>query len=92
MTILATLIPNKHVLFSTSLLAVAGLVRILLLSKAQTIDELWIEINHQSKNSLIKPTFTQVVLATDLLFAIGVVELNEWSKLQNISSIKQGLD
>ncbi|WP_436898451.1 ABC-three component system middle component 6 [Acinetobacter gyllenbergii] len=71
--------PNKHILFSNSLLAVAGLLRSKLVKKPLTIDELWLAIKQD--DSIIKPDFTEVVLATNILYAIQQLTLNEYSEL-----------
>lgn len=74
--------PNKHILFSNSLLAIAGLVRTNLRNAPKTVDELWLEIkNHSTEDSLIKLDFTQLILALNLLFAINQLNLDKFSKL-----------
>lgn len=82
MTILTSFMPNKHILFSNSLLAIAGLVRTNLRNAPKTVDELWLEIkNHSTEDSLIKLDFTQLILALNLLFAINQLNLDKFSKL-----------
>lgn len=71
--------PNKHIFFSDSLLAVAGLLRSKLIIKPLSLDELWLNIKHD--DSLIKPDFTEVVLAINILYAIKQIKLNEYSEL-----------
>ncbi|MEN8334428.1 ABC-three component system middle component 6 [Acinetobacter pittii] len=71
--------PNKHILFSNSLLAVAGLLRSKLAVRSLTIDELWLTIKHD--NSIIKPDFTEVILAINILYAIQQLTLNDYSEL-----------
>lgn len=74
--------PNKHILFSNSLLAIAGLVRMKLKDSPKTIDELWLELkNSNNQDGLIKMDFTQLILALNLLFAINQLSLDEFSKL-----------
>ncbi|MDO7363067.1 MULTISPECIES: ABC-three component system middle component 6 [Acinetobacter] len=79
MTILTSFMPNKHILFSNSLLAVAGLLRSKLAVRSLTIDELWLTIKHD--NSIIKPDFTEVILAINILYAIQQLTLNDYSEL-----------
>ncbi|MDO7536630.1 ABC-three component system middle component 6 [Acinetobacter pittii] len=82
MTILTSFMPNKHILFSNSLLAIAGLVRMKLKDSPKTIDELWLELkNSNTQDTLIKMDFTQLILALNLLFAINQLSLDEFSKL-----------
>lgn len=71
--------PNKHISFSNSLLAVAGLLRSKLITEPLSLDELWLNIKHD--DSLIKPDFTEVVLAINILYAIKQIKLNEYSEL-----------
>lgn len=69
MNIQTMLLPHKHVRFSSSLLAIAGYVRELL-SEPHTLDEIWTILESKRSHSPIKPSFTQLILAVDLLFAI----------------------
>ena len=70
------LIPHKHVQFTNSLLAVAGLVRTHLLDRPQTLDELWVRLQGLRKeHAWVKDvTFSNLVLAIDVLFSIGQIE------------------
>lgn len=73
MIIQQALLPHKHVSFSQSTLAVAGRIR-RLLSQPRGIDELWSIINHNAEEWPQKPSFTQMILAIDVLFAIKQVD------------------
>lgn len=73
MNIQAMLLPHKHVRFASSLLAVAGYIRSFL-SEPRSIDELWTLISSDNEEKLIKPGFTQLILAVDILFALQVAE------------------
>lgn len=72
MNIQAALLPNKHVRFCDSLIASAGRLRALL-EEPRTVDELWAAIEHRRNEWPGTPSFAQVVLAVDVLFAIGQV-------------------
>jgi len=67
MIIQTALLPHKHVKFSESTLAIAGRIR-QLVAEPRSVDELWSLINHNDWPRT--PSFTQLVLAIDLLFAI----------------------
>ncbi len=73
--------PNKHILFCNSLLAIAGVVRLKLKGTPKTVDELWVELKGSSQSSLIQFDFTQLILALNLLFAINQLQLDEYEKL-----------
>jgi hypothetical protein len=88
MNIQAALLPHKHVKFSASLIAVAGYVRGYL-SEPRTVDELWSLIESNKQHTKIKPTFTQLVLAVDILFAIQQVTANSDGRIIS-SALTQG--
>ena len=69
MIIQTALLPHKHVQFSESTLAIAGRVR-QLVSEPRSVDELWSIISHNGDDWPRSPSFTQLVLAIDVLFAI----------------------
>lgn len=69
MNIQTMLLPHKHVRFGSSLIAIAGSLR-QHLQEPRTLDELWALIASEEKSTAIRPTFTQVVLAVDILFSI----------------------
>ncbi len=69
MIIQTALLPHKHVQFSESTLAIAGRIR-QLVAEPRSVDELWSLISHKAEDWPRTPSFTQVVLAVDVLFAI----------------------
>lgn len=72
MSIQTALLPHKHVRFSDSIIALAGLVRSRLV-EPMTVDELWSDVSRCPVEWPGQPTFTHVVLALDILFALGQV-------------------
>lgn len=88
MKIQTALLPHKHVKFSASLIAMAGHVRGYL-SEPRTIDELWSVVDSANKSSTIKLTFTHLVLAVNILFAIQQVTANSDGRIF-ISALTQG--
>lgn len=73
MNIQTALLPHKHVRFSESTVALAGLVRSLL-TEARTVDELWTLIDQKFVEWPSRPSFTDIMLAVDVLFAIKQVQ------------------
>jgi hypothetical protein len=72
MKIQQALLPHKHVRFSESTIAVAGLIRALL-DEPRTIEELEALLHRQRWPR--RPAFSEVVLAADILFAINEIHL-----------------
>ena len=73
MSIQTAILPHKHVRFCDSMLALAGFLR-QLLEEPRTIDELWSLMSRDNSGWTVQPTFTPLVLAVNILFAIGQVE------------------
>lgn len=74
MTIRTALIPHKHVRFSDSIIGLSGHLRNLLI-EPHTLDELWAQIDSDTSPWKSRPSFSHLILAVDVLFAIGVVKL-----------------
>jgi hypothetical protein len=72
MNIQQALLPHKHVRFSESIIAVAGLVRTLL-SEPRSLDELVSLVNQHRWPR--RPSFTELVLAVDVLFAVRQIQM-----------------
>ena len=66
--------PDKHVRFSSSIVALAGRIR-QELSHPKTLDELHTILSRPDSGWLEKPTITQLALAATLLHAIDDVQL-----------------
>ncbi|VFN06676.1 MAG: hypothetical protein BECKG1743F_GA0114225_112722 [Candidatus Kentron sp. G] len=84
MNIRTALLPHKHVRFSESIIALAGLVRNILV-EPRTIDELWSDVTRSSALWPTKPSFTYLVLAVDVLFAIGQIEAAPGGRIRKAS-------
>jgi len=74
MSIRTALIPHKHVRFSDSIIGLSGHIR-QILKEPHTLDELWAQIDRDSFEWISRPSFLYMVLAVDVLYAIGAVEL-----------------
>ncbi len=90
MNIPIPLIPHKHTRFSESLLLLAGFVRTHLLDRPQTLDELWTRLHSLRKEHLWldEVSFSGLMLAVDVLFAIGEIDgaKDEYISLRNSTS------
>lgn len=84
MNILTALLPHKHTLFSESLIGVAGFLNSIMPMNSLTIEELWtlVETNHKIYPTTI--SFEQTILATDILFAINLIDLLPDGRIQKL--------
>lgn len=80
MSIQTILLPHKHVRFSDSIVGLAGHLRGLL-NEPRTVDELWSLVDGKTTSWPGSVSFTNLVLAIDVLFAIGQVELTADSRV-----------
>ncbi len=76
------LLPTKHTTLAESLLGLAGTLAPYL-RKPITIDDLWQEFQkiNKTKDFPAYHSFDNVVLAIDLLFLFGIVELTSEGKI-----------
>jgi len=76
------ILPTKHTTLSESLLGLAGTLAPYL-RKPMTIDALWQEFEKINKTNTFPAyhSFDNVVLAIDLLFLFGLVQLNSEGKI-----------
>jgi len=77
------LLPHKHVRFCKSLIAIAGYIR-LLIDGPVSIEELWVKIEKNNKSTIIAPSFTQFMLAVDILFFIKQITLDNENRIMPI--------
>jgi len=68
------LIPHKHLRFTDSLIGLAGFIRSQL-NEPHTPDELWTLLDRDNSGWLAKPTFEQLILSIDILFALKQIKL-----------------
>lgn len=80
MSVQNALLPHKHIRFCDSILALAGYLRQLLL-EPHTLDELWVLIDRDGSGWPAKPSFNNIVLAIDVLFAIGQIYITQDGRL-----------
>jgi hypothetical protein len=82
------LLPEKHVRTSESLLGLGAIVLSILEGKPKNLESLW---DHMKELDAIKRrvhgsvTLDNVVLAVDLLYAVGAVTLNREGLLEHAS-------
>ena len=82
MNILTALLPHKHTLFSESLIGIAGFLRLIMPSNSLSIDELWALVELKQDTYPCEINFEQMILATDILFAINVIDLTTDGRIQ----------
>ena len=79
------ILPTKHIRFSESILGLAGyLLNHIKTNTSCSIDELW-EYCQQSTTSsrcFVNQSFDNIIKAVDLLYMMGIVELDEEGKVQ----------
>ena len=74
------LLPDKHISFSESLLGFGSF----LLSKLQspmTADQLWRSYERDANNYPAYQSFDNMILALNVLYAIGALHVNEYGEL-----------
>jgi hypothetical protein len=74
MNIQSALIPHKHTRFNDSIITLAGRVRDLL-DQPRSIDEIWSVVSGRSNAWGVSVSFTHLVLAVDMLYAIRQIKL-----------------
>jgi hypothetical protein len=77
------ILPAKHIKFSQSLLGLAGFI-LGCLKQPMSVDEIWIKFSKTSKTKFPGyHDFDNIVLATNLLFLLGTIEIDRQGKLHN---------
>lgn len=75
------ILPTKHIRISESLLGLGGYL-LTLLKRPMSIDELWAE--YEKSNNKKFPayhSFDNLILSLDLLYLMGIIEINEMGDL-----------
>jgi hypothetical protein len=73
------ILPSKHISLSESLLGLGGIVLQIIMRKPCSLEYIWQEYSKINNNREIFPayhSFDNVVLAVDLLFMIGAININ----------------
>jgi hypothetical protein len=91
MNIRTALLPHKHVRFSESIVALAGLVR-KLLTEPRTIDELWAVIEQNATDWPSRPSFAELLFAADVLFAIRQIAVANDGRLRRLTASSISLE
>lgn len=79
------ILPTKHIKLSESLLGFGGTL-LSLLTKPQSVDELWYTYSEANKKYKILPAyhnFENLVLALDYLYLIGAVKIDNEEKIHH---------
>jgi len=86
------ILPTKHIKLSESLVGL-GAYLLKYLDKPKTVDQLWTIFSKKINNTKKFPAyhnFDDVVLALNLLFMIGAVDINDKGEIYNASTGTQG--
>ncbi|SHN13377.1 hypothetical protein SAMN05216593_1092 [Pseudomonas asturiensis] len=75
------LMPAKHITFAESLLGFGSYV-LATLSEPMTIDQVWRIFERDSNKYPAYQSFDNLILAVDVLFAVGALTLNEYGELE----------
>lgn len=73
------ILPSKHISLSESLLGLGGVILTFLTRKPYTLDELWQEYSKVNNTRDFFPAyhdFDNVILAINLLYSIGAIDIN----------------
>ena len=87
MNIPTALVPHKHIAFSRSLIGIAGLL-LGVLDEPRTLEELMVLSANGPTKWPYHPSFTEVLLAVYILFALKQVQLVQGDRLQKVSNAK----
>jgi hypothetical protein len=81
------ILPSKHINISESLLGLGGFLLNILQKQPLSIDSLWTEYSTVNNKQDIYPayhSFDNVILAVDLLFIIGAIDINSDGRLYRV--------
>lgn len=77
------ILPTKHIRISESLIGLGGYL-LKLLNEPMTIDNLWFKFSkYNNQKYPAYHNFDNVVLSLNLLFIMGIIEINENGELCN---------
>jgi len=75
------ILPTKHIRISESLMGLGGFL-VKLLSEPMTIDKLWIKYSkNNDKRFPAYHNFDNLVLSVNLLYIMGIIEINDKGEL-----------
>ena len=75
------ILPTKHIRISESLIGLGGFL-VKLLNEPMTIDKLWIKYSkYNDKRFPAYHNFDNLVLSVNLLYIMGIVEINDKGEL-----------
>lgn len=80
------IIPSKHTNLSESIIGLAGFLLSFLTNSAYSIDELWgkIQQTEEGHTYFRNHSFDNVVIAIDLLYMMGVINMNDQGKIEKL--------
>lgn len=81
------ILPSKHISLSESLLGLGGVLLQIIKNKPCSLEFIWQEYSKINNNREVFPayhSFDNVVLAIDLLFLIGAININSEGEIHSI--------
>ncbi len=77
------ILPSKHIRFSESIIGFSGYILSQLVSSAYSVDEIWDICQNKKYGQVcfINQSYDNLVKALDLLYLMGLIELNEEGKI-----------
>lgn len=81
------ILPSKHINLSESLLGLGGIILQIITKKPSSLEHIWHEYSKINNNKKVFPayhSFDNVILAVDLLFIIGAININSEGEISSI--------
>ena len=80
------ILPSKHISNSESLLGLGGFILSLLKTGPKTLDSIWSSYSQAYNNKLYPAyhTFDNIIYATNLLYILGIIEINAKGEIKKI--------
>lgn len=80
------IIPSKHTNLSESIIGLAGFLLSFLATSVYSVDELWgkLQQTEEGRKYFHNHSFDNVVMAIDLLYMMGVININDQGKIEKL--------
>lgn len=80
------ILPTKHIRISESLIGLGGYL-LKFLKEPMTVDHLWLKFEKENNKKFpAYHNFDNVVLSLNLLFLMGIIDINEKGELYNATN------
>jgi hypothetical protein len=81
------ILPTKHIRLSESILGLSGVLLSFIVKNPVSLDALWMEYSKINNSKDLFPayhTFDDIVLAVNLLFMMGIININNRKEIYKI--------